>query len=188
MVYILLGEGFEEAEALVPADLLRRAGIQVALVALDGPEEGGDPLVTGSHGIAVRADVVLEDVDVDAMEMLILPGGLGGVESIQMDLFALALIQRAYDRGAYLAAICAAPTILAHQGFLDRRKAVCYPGMEDQMGSAVVQKGQQVVVDGHMITAEAAGSSFDFALKLVEILKGREAAHSVRESVHYRCG
>ena len=90
------------------------------------------------------------------------------------------------ERGIYLAAICAAPTILAHQGFLDRRKAVCYPGMEDEMGSAVVQKGKNVVVDGHIITAEAAGSAFDFGLKLVETLRGPAAAEQVRESVHYR--
>lgn len=180
MVYILLGEGFEESEALVPADLLRRAGVETALVGLD------EVPVTGSHGITVQTDMTLEEADPDHMEMLVLPGGLGGVASIQMNLFALALIQRAYDRGAYLAAICAGPTILARQGFLDRRKAVCYPGMEDEMGSAVVQRGQNVVVDGHIITAEAAGSAFDFGLKLVEILKGRESAQKVRESVHYR--
>ena len=180
MVYILLGEGFEEAEALVPADLLRRAGVETALVGLE------DRMVTGSHGITVQADRTLEEVDLEGMEMLVLPGGLGGVESIQMNLFALALIQRSYDRGIYLAAICAAPTILAHQGFLDRRKAVCYPGMEDEMGSAVVQKGKNVVVDGHIITAEAAGSAFDFGLKLVETLRGPAAAEQVRESVHYR--
>lgn len=180
MVYLLLGEGFEESEAVVPADLLRRAGVEVSLVGLDGLT------VRGSHGIAVQADLTLEEVDADAMEMLVLPGGMGGVESIQMNLFALALIQRAWDHGCYLAAICAAPTILAHIGVLDRRKAVCYPGMEDQMGSAVVRKGERVVTDGHIVTGEAAGSTFDFGLKLVEILKGREAAEEVRHAVHYR--
>lgn len=180
MVYILLGEGFEESEALVPADLLRRAGAEVALVALDERE------VTGAHGITVLADLTLEEADPDLMEMLVLPGGMGGVESIQMNLFALALIQRAYDRGAYLGAICAGPTILARQGFLDRRRAVCYPGMEEEMGSAVVQRGQKVVVHGHIVTAEAAGSAFDFGLKLVEVLQGSPAAQKVRESVHYR--
>ena len=179
MVYILLGEGFEEAEALVPADLLRRSGVEVALVGLEGHQ------VTGGHGITVQADLLLEEADPDRMEMLVLPWGLGGVESIQMNLFALALIQRAYDRGVYLAAICAGPTILANQGFLDRRRAVCYPGMEDEMGSAVVQKGQSVVVDGHIITARAAGSAFDFGLKLVETLKGAETARQVQRSVHY---
>ena len=88
-------------------------------------------------------------------------------------------------RFSTLAAICAAPTILANMGFLDRRRAVCYPGMEELMGSAVVQKGTPVVVDGHIVTAEAAGSAFPFGLKLVEVLKGAEAARQVAHAVHY---
>lgn len=179
MVAILLGEGFEESEALVPADLLRRAGIVTALVGVDGS------VVTGSHGIAVQADLALEQVDPDELDMLVLPGGMGGVASIQMNLFATALIQRSWERGLYLAAICAAPTILAGMGILDRRRAVCYPGMEDEMGSAVVRQGQHVVVDGHIITAEAAGSAFEFGLKLVEILSGRACAEQVKQEVHY---
>ncbi len=179
MVYILLGEGFEEAEALVPADLLRRADIPVALVGLDGET------VTGSHAVTVRADITLDQVDRDEMQMLVLPGGMGGVESIQMNLFALALIQWAYDRGCWLCAICAAPTILARQGFIDRRKAVCYPGMEDEMGSAIVQRGQSVVTDGRIITAEAAGSAFEFGLRLVEVLRGKAVAEKVKDAVHY---
>lgn len=103
-----------------------------------------------------------------------------------MNLFALGLIQRAWDQGCYLAAICAAPTILAHLGIVDRRKAVCYPGMEEEMGSAVIQTGCPVVVDGRIITGEAAGSAFDFGLKLVEILSGAEAVRKVRDAVHYR--
>lgn len=179
MVAILLGKGFEESEALVPADLLRRAGAQVALVGVDGLQ------VTGSHGIVVTADTTLDQLDADQVELLMLPGGLGGVETILASTRALALIQRCSDHGCWLAAICAAPTILAHLGILDRRKAVCYPSMEDQMGSAVVQKGTPVVVDGHIVTGEAAGSSFPFGLKLVEVLKGATVAAQVKESVHY---
>ena len=180
MIYILLGNGFEESEALVPLDLLRRAGAKVTLVGVDGLE------VTGGHGVTVKADISMDDAhDPEDMEMLVLPGGLGGVEAIQKNQFALALIQKAYDRGCWLCAICAAPTILAREGCLDRRKAVCYPGMEDEMGSAVVQKGAPVVADGHIITGEAAGSSFPFGLKLVEVLKGAEAARQVCHAVHY---
>lgn len=179
MVYLLLGEGFEESEAIIPTDLLRRAGVEVTLVGLE------DRQVTGSHGVTILADATLHEVDDEDMEMLVLPGGLGGVASIQMNLFAMALIQKAWNQGCYLAAICAAPTILAHMGVIDRRKAVCYPGMEDEMDSAVVQIGARVVVDGHIITAEAAGSAFDFGLKLVEILKGAKVAREVRDAVHY---
>ena len=180
MVYILLGEGFEEAEAIVPGDLLRRAGVEVAYVGLEGPT------VTGSHGITVTADLTLEQVKTEDMEMLVLPGGLGGVENIRMNLFAMAFIESVRDRGAYVAAICAAPNILAALGILDRRSAVCYPGMEDQMFSAVVKPGCPVVTDGRIITGEAAGAVFDFGLKLVEVLKGADAARDVRHAVYYR--
>jgi 4-methyl-5(b-hydroxyethyl)-thiazole monophosphate biosynthesis len=180
MVVILLGNGFEESEALVPADLLRRAGAQVKLVGLDGLQ------VTGGHGITVQADATLDQIDPDEVEMLMLPGGLGGVEAIAGNVRALALIQQCSDRGCWLAAICAAPTILANMGILDRRRAVCYPGMEEEMGSAVVQKGTAVVEDGHIITGEAAGSAFAFGLALVRALYGDQAAQKVQHAVHYR--
>lgn len=182
MVYLLLADGFEEAEALVTADLLRRADIPLTLAGLEGKE------VTGSHGITVLADDTLDNMDIDQLEMLILPGGMGGVENIQMNLFALGMIQRAAEKGAYVAAICAAPTILAHQALLDRRRAVCYPGMEDQMLSAVVCKGEAVVTDGRFITGEAAGSVFEFGLSLIRVLRGREAADKVKRAVHYHYG
>ena len=179
MVAILLGKGFEEAEAIVPADLLRRAGVEVRLVGVGGRQ------VTSSHGITITADLTLEELDRDQVELLMLPGGMGGVEALSGDVRAQALIQHCYNEGRWLAAICAAPTILANLGMLDRRNAVCYPGMEELMGSAVVQKGAGVVVDGHMITAEAAGSAFPFGLKLVEILCGSEAAARLVHEIHY---
>lgn len=179
MVAILLGTGFEEAEAIVPADLLRRAGVEVSLVGLDSRQ------VVSSHNITVTADLTLGELDREQVDMLMLPGGLGGVEAISSHMHAQALIQYCYDHGRWLAAICAAPTILANLGMLDRRKAVCYPGMEELMGSAVVQKGSPVVVDGHIITGEAAGSAYPFGLKLVEILKGTAAAAQVKDAVHY---
>ena len=184
MVMILLGEGFEESEAIVPANLLRRAGVEVSLVGLGGRQ------ITGGHGITVTADQTLEEaeqnLDLNELEMLVLPGGLKGVDSIQRDPLALGLIQRAWEHGCWLAAICAAPTILAGLGILDRRKAVCYPGMEDRLGSAVYTGGRPIVVDGHLITGRAAGACFDFALKLVESLRGAEAARRVRYAVYYR--
>lgn len=179
MVAILLGNGFEEAEAIVPADLLRRAGVEVVLTALEGTE------VKSSHGIAVKADAVLSEIDPDKLDLLFLPGGLGGVEAIQSCPAALELVRAVYDKGKYLAAICAAPTILGALGLLKNRKAVCYPGMEDGLTGADVQWGQGVVVDGRLITGEAAGSAFEFGLKLVELLKGPAAARQVKDAVHY---
>ena len=180
MVYILLVEGFEEAEAIVPGDLLRRAGLEVAFVSLEGPA------VTGSHGITVAADLTLEQVDVQKMELLVLPGGLGGVASIQMDLFATALIQKAYDQGCWLGAICAAPSILAGMGLLDRRRAACHPCVWEEMGSAAVDREAQVVVDGRIVTGQAAGAAYLFGLKLVEVLRGPEEARKVADAILFR--
>lgn len=179
MVAILLGSGFEEAEAIIPADLLRRAGVKVVLTALEGTE------VKGSHGITVKADTALSEIDPEGLDLLFLPGGLGGVEAIQSCPAALELVRAVYDKGKYLAAICAAPTILGTMGLLEGRKAVCYPGMENGLIGAAAQKGQGVVTDGNLITGEAAGSAFDFGLKLVELLKGSTAAQQVRDAVHY---
>lgn len=179
MVVILLGNGFEEAEAIVPADLLRRAGVEVALTALEDTE------VKSSHGVTVKADATLSGLDPDKVELLFLPGGLGGVEAIQNCSAALALVRAVYEKGKYLSAICAAPTLLGALGLLKGRKAVCYPGMEDGLTGADVQKGHGVVVDGNLVTGEAAGSSFEFGLKLVELLKGPAAAQQVKDAVHY---
>lgn len=179
MVAILLGKGFEEAEAVVPADLLRRAGVEVRLVGVGGRQ------ITGSHGITITADLTLEELDRDQVELLMLPGGMGGVETLSGDVRAQALIQHCYNEGRWLAAICAAPTILANLGMLDRRRAVCYPGLEELMGSAVVQRGSTVVVDGHIVTGEGPGSAFPFGLKLVEILRGSEAAARLIHETHY---
>ena len=179
MVCILLGSGFEEAEALVPADLLRRAKIPVCLAGVDGDA------VTGAHGITVQTDCPVSQVKESELELLMLPGGLGGVDAIRASDAAVSLIRRCHDRGVRLAAICAAPTVLAGLGLLDGVRAVCYPGMEGQMPGAVPQPGTPVVEDGSIVTGEAAGSAFPFGLKLIEVLRGRELADKVRRSVHY---
>ena len=180
MVYILLADGFEEAEALVPADLLRRAGIDTALVSLWGSE------AVGGRGIWVKADLNVAQVDLTKADMFVLPGGRVGVRNLAGEPVVAALLQEAADRDIWIAAICAAPTLLAGMGCLRGKRAVCYPGMEEEMGSAVVQKGARVVADGRIITGEAAGSAFDFGLALVEALRGAEAARRVRHEVHYR--
>lgn len=180
MVVILLGTGFEEAEALVPADLMRRAGIEVVLTSVTDHLE-----VTGGHGITVKADRRLSKIAPGNVDLVMLPGGLGGVRAILYCPAALDLVKAVHAGGAPVAAICAAPTVLAKLGLLNGRKAVCYPGMEDQLTGALPQVGSPVVVDGAVITGEAAGSAFDFGLKLIEILRGKGDADKVRNGVHY---
>ena len=182
MVYILLGEGFEEAEALVTADVLRRAEVPVSLTGI-----GGD-FVAGSHGITVKADVTVESVSLSGGDMVVLPGGLGGVASMEGSGPAMALIRQAAENPEiWLAAICAAPTLLARAGLLPQGvPCVCYPGMEDGLTGASVPAGERVVVDGTVITGQAAGSSLDFGLTLIETLLGRDKAEEVRQGVCYR--
>jgi len=179
MVCILLGTGFEESEAIVPADLLRRAGVEVKLVSLAGTE------VTSSHDVTVKADLSLDELEAKQVDLLFLPGGLGGVSAILDCPTALDLIRDLAEKGKYVSAICAGPTILGKLGLLQGRRAICYPGMEDALTGAQVQYGSPCVVDGTFITGEAAGSIIPFGLKLVEILEGRTAAEKVKQAVHY---
>ncbi len=182
MVYILLADGFEEMEALAPADLLRRAGLSVSLVGLDAP------VICGSHGISVTADLPLEQVSLEETDMLVLPGGTRGVDHLLASPAAMALIRSACDLGCWVAAICAAPTLLAHLGLLENRRAVCYPGFEPKMAGAQVLSQRQVVTDGRFITGRAAGSSYEFGLQLVAALTSPMKAEEVRHAIHYRDG
>lgn len=179
MVYIILGAGFEESEAIVPCDLLRRAGIETQFAGIGGRE------IIGSHGIPVVADCVAEDAPLAQAEMLVLPGGLRGVQSIRGSRPVLEAVRAAYQSGRFVAAICAAPTILAELGITDGKMAVCYPGMEEQMGAAVMQHAG-TMRDDTVITGRAAGASFDFGLALVAALRGEEAAKKVAGAVVYQ--
>lgn len=178
MVYIILGNGFEESEAIVPCDLLRRAGAKVALVGIGGYE------ITGGHGIIVRADRTVEETELTAADMLVLPGGLGGVESIRGCRKVLDAVKTLANSDRYVAAICAAPTILGALGLLDGKEATCYPSMEDGMGDAHCT-GKAAVRDGNIITGKGAGTAFEFALLLIETLCGRDAAERVVGSIHF---
>lgn len=179
MVYIILGAGFEEAEAIVPCDLLRRAGAETKLVGIGGRD------IVGGHGITVRADCSTEEVDLTEAEMLVLPGGLGGVQSIRASKTVTEALKAVYAHGGYIAAICAAPTIAAQLGMTDGKNATCYPGMEVEMGAARMCDAP-AVRDGRVITGRAAGTAFDFGLLLVETLCGVEATQKVRNAVVYR--
>lgn len=179
MVYIILGKGFEEAEAIVPCDLLRRAGVDVQLAGIGGRE------VSGGHGITVCADCVAEETDLTKAEMIVLPGGLGGVQSILGSKTVLNAVKAVYDNGGYAAAICAGPTVLAKLGITDGRRVTCYPGCEANMGGAK-PRGEKAVIDGRVVTGQAPGAAFDFALALIEVLRGKEAAKKVAAGAVYR--
>lgn len=180
MVYMLLGTGFEETEAIAPLDLLRRAGVEVLTVGLSGKT------IYGSHHIGIEADITVEQMDLTALEMIILPGGLGGVASVSACPEALGALRFAYENHKFVAAICAGPTVLAGLGITDGKKATCYPGCENKMGSANMLPDAAAVRDGNIITGTSAGCAIPFGLELVAALKGQDTADKVKKQIVIR--
>ena len=180
MVYMLLGTGFEETEAIAPLDLLRRAGVEVLTVGLNGKT------IYGGHGIGVEADITIDQMDLTNMEMIILPGGLGGVASARASKPAMDALKFAWDNDKFVAAICAGPTVLADLGITDGKNATCYPGCESGMGSAKMVENAASVRDGKLITGTSAGCAIPFGLALVEALKGKDAAEAIARQIVIR--
>ena len=178
MVYMLLGTGFEETEAIAPLDLLRRAGVEVLTVGLNGK------VIYGSHGIGVEADIEIGEMDLTKLEMIILPGGLGGVTSIRGCQAAMDAVRFAYENGKYTAAICAGPTVLADLGITDGKKATCYPGLEAELFTALPED-EAAVTDGRVITGRGPGAALDFGYALLAALKGQDVSDKVRSDMVY---
>ncbi len=181
MVYIMLAQGFEETEAVTPGDLLRRADIPTAYVGVTGAE------VTGSHGMTLRADLTLEQMDLTELEMIVLPGGRRGVENLLDSGMTLDAVRFAYENGKLVAAICAAPSILAKLHITDGRRATCYPEPRwtEQMTAATLLEAP-VVRDGQVITGDSAGCAVPFGLALVEALRGTQTAEAVARGIVIR--
>ena len=180
MVYVLLGTGFEETEAVAPIDLLRRAGIEVHTVGVNGK------IVYGSHGIGIEADINLSQMDLSCCEMIVLPGGLKGVASVRASKEAMDALLACWKAGKFVAAICAGPTVLADLHIPDGKKATCYPGCEVQMGSAQMAADAAAVRDGKLITGTSAGCAVSFGLELIAALKGRETADAIAKQIVIR--
>ena len=180
MVYMLLGTGFEETEAIAPLDLLRRAGIPVLTVGVNGKT------VYGGHNIGIEADITLGEMDLTDMEMIILPGGLGGVASVRASQEAMQALHFAWENGKFVAAICAGPTVLADLGITDGKNATCYPGCEGGMGSANMIANAPCVRDGKLITGTSAGCAIPFGLMLIAALKSQECADAIAQQIVIR--
>lgn len=176
MVYLFLANGFEEIEALTPLDVLRRAGVLVTTVGV-----GGDS-VLGAHGIRVQADIPDTMYRDAAPDMIILPGGMPGSEHLDNSRTVDAALRAAAAKDSYLCAICAAPMVLGKRGYLQGKRAVCYPGFEQHLQGAEVTDGR-VEIDGHVITAKGMGAALEFGLALVEVLCGKQKAEQIAASV-----
>ena len=176
MVYMFLAEGFEEIEALCPLDLLRRAGVEITTVGV------GSKTVMGAHGIGVVADMTEDELYDFSADMIILPGGMPGTLNLNASDKVHKAIGEAVKNGSYIAAICAAPSILGELGLLRGKEAICYPGFEKKLDGAKISK-KRVVADGKIITAAGMGVALDFGLALVELLCGKEEAEALRKGV-----
>ena len=171
---IYLAPGTEECEALLCADLLRRAEVEVTLAAVGGSRE-----LTSSHGVVLRADALAEETDAAAQDLLVLPGGWPGTKHLEDCPAVRSAILAFAAEGKPIAAICAAPSILGHLGLLRGRQATAF---RDQLTGAVLTEGD-VVRDGPYLTAPGLGAAIPFALALVETLRGPAAAKDVAERI-----
>ena len=168
-VIVPLAEGFEEIEAITIIDVLRRADLDVQTVHLK------DAHVSGAHRVSVKADKSIDAVDASHCALVCLPGGMPGSTNLLEDRRVIELLQKVDKAGGYVAAICAAPMVLAKAGLTKGKKATCYPGFESKLDGAVITKAN-VVVDGKLVTGNGPGGAVPLALKLVELLRGPAVA------------
>lgn len=173
---VLLADGTEEMEAVIPVDLLRRARWEVTVASL---KEG---IVTASRGVKLAGDTTLDRVSGQAFDVLIVPGGVGGVKAMSADARVLDLV-RAFDgAGKTIAAICAGPLVLQQAGILAGRRVTCHPGAASDL-TAAARMDEPVVVDGHIVTSQGAGTCFEFALTLIAMKDGRARAEQVAQEI-----
>lgn len=178
-VCVFFGTGYEEIEALTVVDILRRQGIDTEMVSIMG-----EKTVVGSHQIPVVMDSLIEDVDFSKVDVLVLPGGLAGTKNLEACTLLMEQVDAFASAGKTVCAICAAPSILGHRGLLKGKRAIAYPGFEDQLEGALVVY-EPAVQDGNIITGRGMGCSIPFALKIVEHLAGAQASDEMAEKIVY---
>ncbi|HDK38453.1 MAG TPA: DJ-1/PfpI family protein [Thiolapillus brandeum] len=177
-VLVPLAPGCEELEAVSIIDLLRRADIEVVTAGLSDGE------VTCSRGVVIIPDASLDEVLGDDFDMIVLPGGLPGADHLNEDGRIRELLKHMAEQGKYMAAICAAPKVLASAGLLQGKQATSYPGVIDSMSlPSTCYLDQAVVVDGKVITSRGPGTAMDFALELIEKLVGQERRQAVEAAL-----
>ena len=176
-VFIFLPDGFEEIEAIAPIDILRRAELDVVTVSISDSKT-----VTGAHGIKVEADQLFTETTFGENDYYVLPGGYDGMLNLSAHQGVNELLKKQHSEGKKLAAICASPSVLGKLGILEGKEAICYPGFEGKLTGATISK-KSVVEDGNVITGKGPGVAVQFALKIVESLKGKETASQVSDSL-----
>lgn len=176
-VKVFLADGFEEIEGLTVVDILRRAGVRVETVSVMETER-----ITGAHQIELQADTTFDKADFSDCDMLVLPGGMPGTLHLQEHKGLAELLTEYHNSEKYIAAICAAPSVLGGLGILKEKKACCYPSFEEALNTKQVVF-EPVVWDGNVITSRGMGTAIPFALTLTEALCGKEKAEEIKKSI-----
>ncbi len=178
MYYLFLADGFEETEALVTLDMLRRAEIEVKTVGVD------NKTVKGTHGISVISDIAACELDLSDCDGVILPGGMPGTENLYRSEFVRNTVNFCAKKNLLIAAICAAPIIFGRMELLKGRRAVCFPGFDEELHGAEVLS-DACCVDENVITAKGAGCVFQFSYSIIEYVNGRSVADNVISQIQY---
>ncbi|QRG86303.1 DJ-1 family glyoxalase III [Bulleidia sp. zg-1006] len=176
---IFLANGFETCEALITVDLLRRAGMCIDMVSMNENLK-----VESSHKVAVQANVLFKETKIEEYDILILPGGKLGTMNLEANEELKKAIQKHFEQGRFICAICAAPSILGHLGLLKGKKYTCYPGFEEERFAGEYQQSL-IAQDGNIITGRGMGATIDFALAIIERCVGLDARKQVEKGIQY---
>ncbi|MCR5640626.1 MAG: DJ-1/PfpI family protein [Lachnospiraceae bacterium] len=179
-IAIFMANGCEEIEALTVVDLLRRAGISIDMLDLEGTK-----VVRGAHGITIQSDGTIDEADAMQYDGIVLPGGMPGTTHLKEDERVCQWVREFAISGKLVAAICAAPTVLGHCGILKGKKATCYPGCEDGLNGANFST-DSVVIDGNIVTSRGMGTAIDFGLALITYLLDEETSKQLAQGIVYR--
>lgn len=178
-VYVFFADGFEEIEGLTVVDMLRRVNVETVMVSINKTKT-----VTGAHGIVITADGVFEDYTYEDGTMAVLPGGMPGTNHLMAHEGLKKVLFSYHKEKKYLAAICAAPSVLGMNGLLAGRHATCYPGFEEKLLDAKALP-DAVVMDGNLITSRGMGTAIPFGAALVSVLVGEEKAEELLKAIQY---
>ena len=176
-VIICMANGTEEIEALTVVDLLRRAQVSVAMYSVHGED-----YVVGSHDIKIAMDNSYDEIDWERARMLVLPGGMPGTNHFLASKELAERIRSFHEQGKYIAAICAAPSVLGQCGILQGRRATCYPCFSEKLIGAKYEESS-VVCDGNIITSRGLGTAIEFSAALIEVFCGKEVAQDILEKI-----
>ena len=178
-VYVFFADGFEEIEGLTVVDMLRRVGVETVMVSVNGSKN-----VTGAHGIVIETDGVFTEYSYEDGTMAVLPGGMPGTNHLMAHEGLKEVLLSYHKEKKYLAAICAAPSVLGMNGLLTGRHATCYPGFEEKLLGAKAMP-DAVVMDGTIITSRGMGTAIAFGVALVSVLVSDEAAEELLKAIQY---